>query len=369
MKIKRRVFNLVFKSKVIRAFELIQNYSKVAKMYNLNRKTVRLWVNQRNNIQNLNTKISRFHVKYSRPILYEDLESEINDWVNKSRSDGVCISGKMIKIKALELSEKYGLNLKASAGWLSRFLKRKNLVLRRVTSCGRSLPHNHLEIINDFIKKCYDNLTGRTKEQIYNMDETAIYLDSPENYTYDVRGTKRVVSTTSGNEHTRLSIAFCASANGTKLPLVILVPRKTPFKDFDPPANVVLVYKPSSTFDAETFKTHFVQRVFLPHILQRSQKKPLMYFDNAPCHKSPITTDFMSDLNIDYEFIPPRHTNLVQPADVSWFKSIKKSYKDRWVEWYLNDSKSFTKNNNLKSPGFVKVICWLSDIWSNFDTN
>lgn len=57
--------------------------------------------------------------------------------------------------------------------------------------------------------------------------------------------------------------------------------------------------------------THFVQRVFLPHLLQRSQKKPLMYFDNAPCHKSPITTDFMSDINFDYEFIPPRHTNLV----------------------------------------------------------
>jgi len=34
---------------------------------------------------------------------------------------------------------------------------------------------------------------------------------------------------------------------------------------------------------------------------------------------------------------------------------------------YLTAPKAFTKNNNLKSPGYANVIKWISEIWANFD--
>ena len=37
------------------------------------------------------------------------------------------------------------------------------------------------------------------------------------------------------------------------------------------------------------------------------------------------------------------------------------------MEWYLEDDKDYTKMGNMKSPGWVKVISWISKIWAEFD--
>ncbi|CAF0972290.1 unnamed protein product, partial [Brachionus calyciflorus] len=36
-------------------------------------------------------------------------------------------------------------------------------------------------------------------------------------------------------------------------------------------------------------------------------------------------------------------TNLLQPADVCWFASIKKEYHNKWNKWFLEDERSFTR--------------------------
>lgn len=203
--------------------------------------------------------------------------------------------------------------------------------------------------------------------KIIDQEVLLLYLDTTENYTYDQRGSQRVVANTSGSEKTRLTIGIGGSADGTKLPLVIIVPRKKPLRNFVVPSNIIIVYKTPATFDAETVKTEFIQRVLLAHLIKRSQKNPILYFDQAPCHKSPIVTKFMKDLNIKYSFIPPRLTGLLQPADVSWLKSFKKLYVEKWTDWFLNDPKSLTRNGNIKSPGYHKAIEWLSEIWTEFN--
>jgi len=60
-------------------------------------------------------------------------------------------------------------------------------------------------------------------------------------------------------------------------------------------------------------------------------------------------------------------TSFLQPADVGWFRSLKAQYHSKWQEWYLTEPKSFTKSNNIKSPGYCKVIQWISEIWNQFD--
>jgi hypothetical protein len=65
---------------------------------------------------------------------------------------------------------------------------------------------------------------------VYGADHFAIQLDSPIDRTYDEIGVKRVPVVTSGNEKVKISVMACASADGSKLPLVVLVPRKTPLK-------------------------------------------------------------------------------------------------------------------------------------------
>ena len=87
------------------------------------------------------------------------------------------------------------------------------------------------------------------------MDESAIELDAPSNYSYERRGAKRVAAVTSGAERTKMSCAFTASASGEKLPILILVPRKFPLKNFTPPNNVIVHYqRGKTTFDSEVIK-------------------------------------------------------------------------------------------------------------------
>jgi len=72
--------------------------------------------------------------------------------------------------------------------------------------------------------------------------------------------------------------------------------------------------------------------------------------------------------NIVIKFVPKRLTNLLQPADVMWFASIKMSYGEKWNEWFIFDEKKLTPHGNMVSPGYAKTIQWLSDIWNEFDS-
>ena len=60
-------------------------------------------------------------------------------------------------------------------------------------------------------------------------------------------------------------------------------------------------------------------------------------------------------------------TGLLQPADVCWFRSFKLAFRRKYMNWCVNEPKSFTQYGNMRSPGYVAVITWLSEIWQNFD--
>ncbi|RNA06757.1 hypothetical protein BpHYR1_049745 [Brachionus plicatilis] len=62
-------------------------------------------------------------------------------------------------------------------------------------------------------------------------------------------------------------------------------------------------------------------------------------------------------------------TNLLQPADVAWFASLKKGYRKKWNNWYMNDVRVFTNQGNAKSPGYAKCVEWLGELWNNFETD
>jgi hypothetical protein len=81
------------------------------------------------------------------------------------------------------------------------------------------------------------------------------------NYTFDKKGIKNAKAITTGSERTRLSIAVCASADGYKLPIVVIVTRVNPLKDFICPYNIIVIYKTKPTFDSKTIKQSFVERV------------------------------------------------------------------------------------------------------------
>lgn len=85
-----------------------------------------------------------------------------------------------------------------SHGWLNSFLKRNNFVLRRRTTTCQKPPSDYIERICEFI----GHVEKRRKEvnftEIYAMDETAVWFESPDNTCIDTIGVKDVGFTTNG---------------------------------------------------------------------------------------------------------------------------------------------------------------------------
>ncbi|CAF0983012.1 unnamed protein product [Brachionus calyciflorus] len=73
------------------------------------------------------------------------------------------------------------------------------------------------------------------------MDETSIYLDSPNSSTFDLKGTKTVKATTNGAEKVRVSAIFTGSASGEKIQTFILLPRKTDLPNNTPPDDIDVI--------------------------------------------------------------------------------------------------------------------------------
>ena len=62
-------------------------------------------------------------------------------------------------------------------------------------------------------------------------------------------------------------------------------------------------------------------------------------------------------------------TNLLQPADVSWFKPLKSHYHRLWNEWFLEGKHTYTRSDNARSPGYAKAIDWLSLMWNSISSH
>jgi len=168
----------------------------------------------------------------------------------------------------------------------------------------------------------------------------------------------------------KVSLAFTATSDDRKLPILIILPRKRPLKSpFVCPSNVIILYKPKSkTFDTKVMKEIFITNIIRPYMMRHNKKRLLLLLDNSPVHKRQDLMAAFREQQVEISFFPPRMTSFLQPADVGWFRSLKAKYHEKWQEWYLTEPKSFTSSNNMKSPGYAKVINWISEIWNDFDS-
>ena len=164
------------------------NYSKVKSLIGVDRKTLALWWQKREEIEKQTLKRGRCNIKSPKfRGKFPEMEDILDAWAKGLRDAGC---GFTLKVKALQ-SLREDLNIKleftASDGWLRGFLFRKNYSLRRITTTGRDLPTNCLETINNFHKECAVYFIDDTEfdpNGLVNMDETSVYIDKPSNYTY-----------------------------------------------------------------------------------------------------------------------------------------------------------------------------------------
>ncbi|RNA04042.1 Pogo transposable element with, partial [Brachionus plicatilis] len=144
-------------------------------------------------------------------------------------------------------------------------------------------------------------------------------------------GAKRVKVSTSGNERSRMSLAVSSAANGNKLPIYVIIPRRTELPEYDSPENVAIAYKTGATFNDDMI-IDYVRRVVLSYKNHCGFEKIYLIIDHAKCHLTLKVKQYCNDNNIELFYIPPRLTNILQPADVMWFRSFKRRYHEMWTD-------------------------------------
>lgn len=191
---KRKQHQVAFKIKV--ANSVITRGKSIyaaSQLYGVTTKMVRDWIRHKDQLEQLSWPRRRFGAEYPKRSKWPELEEQLVDWIEQERARECVITSKSIRNKAIDISRRIYDNTTflASQGWFENFKRRKKLSFRRISSSGRELGASSLDSIVKFIKENESINSSRTRANIFNMDETSIYLDFPSTYTYAKRGTKR----------------------------------------------------------------------------------------------------------------------------------------------------------------------------------
>ncbi len=143
-------------------------------------------------------------------------------------------------------------------------------------------------------------------------------------------GSRRVRATTTGNEKTRLSAAFSAVADGIKLPVFVIIPRVRRLDAIDELDYIEAEYRIGGTFN-DAMIVQYLERIVIPYMLRKKFASVLLLIDQAKCHMTEMVKNFCISKRIVLVFIPPRMTNLLQPADVRAFQKAPQEKMGRMV--------------------------------------
>ena len=93
----------------------------------------------------------RYRLSENNP-QYPQLEEDLYNWILEKRDSGMCVTGGMNRFEALRLANTRTFG--ASNGWFTCFLRRRKLVVRRITISGLDLSVNCGELVTTFLYEC-----------------------------------------------------------------------------------------------------------------------------------------------------------------------------------------------------------------------
>ena len=141
------------------------------------------------------------------------------------------------------LTRKDVKEFKASYGWARKFMRRYNLVLRRISGSGRSFKPDTVNTVHEYLKDVRELAHNYSDDEIINFDESSYYMDAVGNYTVSSKGARKTYAQTTGKEKVRLSCLMASTANGKRFPILTVVPRKKQILELDENPNMLIIYE------------------------------------------------------------------------------------------------------------------------------
>ena len=125
---KRKKYEASFKLKVIEVAK-VSNNCAAARTFDVTEKIVRDWRRNEDNLRNMPKEKCAMRRGSTR---WPQLEDYVAEWVFELRQDGYIVTRNKIRTYALKWAQAHELkDFKATSGWCSRFMNRKNLSIRQ----------------------------------------------------------------------------------------------------------------------------------------------------------------------------------------------------------------------------------------------
>ena len=290
----------------------------------------------------------------------EQLNTLIIQWLNDANTRKISVSGPLIQQRALKFAADLGLSeFKASNGWLDKFLKRNNIVFKKMSGERGDVDS---KCVSDWKDKIPSVCEGYQPRDIFNMDETGIFFRDGKRTTFVPSGSDCAGGKRSKN---RITVALCASMTGEKLkPLVIGKSSKPRCFNRIETASLPVTYRNNkkSWMNSKLFE-EWVRS--MDRRMRGQGRKVLLLVDNAPSHPQ------LNLKNVKIVFLPPNTTSVAQQMDQGIIQAVKLKFYRYQTEHILTQMEKSSKcgSDLLKDVNVLNAIYWVSRAWREVDVS
>lgn len=354
---RRKSYSASFKLEAIK-YSQIHGTSSAAAYFEVNDSLIRRWRSEKLKLERLpgNKRACRYKIPKAL-----EIEDEIYTWIIKKRQNNRAVKVKDIRIKARQLAvESEQLDFSASASWCQSFMARKKLSVRRRTSIGQPLPHDHMEKCAEFRRFVQNEMMNISAHNLGNMDEVPVPFDIVFGRTVDRAGKDSIKIDSTGHEKSNFTVVLAVMADGQKLkPMLIFKKKLMPKGPF--PDDVVIKTNTKGWMTQELMQ-EWIEDVWN----KREHHDPdpshsLLILDSARCHLTEGVRNVFKQ-HSKVAVIPGGLTKILQPLDVGVNKPFKDNLRDGWERWMADKANAeYTKSGIRKRMSYNKAASLVSE--------
>ncbi|KAG6937576.1 tigger transposable element derived 5 [Chelydra serpentina] len=365
---KRKSFSAQEKLYALDQLKKGKQQTQLARDLEINESTLRGWKKDEEKLRSLprilenETGLQRKKVKFAND---ERLDSALYQWFVQARSEGVPISGPILKAQAEKFDRLINGNdskFKASNGWLDRFKKRHTisqvLVSGEIHSADKEAANSYPTELKKLLEEgCY------TADQVYNCDETGLCFKMLPNHTL---ATKTDSHKREGfkQRKDRVTLLFCVNKSGSHKLRPLMIGKARSPRCFHHVNMKALPFEYTNSRNAWMNRSIFedwFHKTFVPavwaHLRKLKQEgKALLLLDNCPAHP-PAENLFSHDGKIKLCYLPKNTTSAIQPLDQGIISVFKQNYRREMIKRMVADNNS-SVDTSLASLN-LKEVCHL----------